>query len=121
MKSGYIFANFNPQDTTPVRTTDFYLCPESINSINPSLQTLLICVLSMSEYVTVKANIKMRMTFQRFCLIFCKPRIMDKSLGSWLLRFWGVFRFTQVQENREMTEKYEYYSTVPRIFVQDCS
>ena len=93
MKSGYIFAKFNPQDTTPVRTTDIFLCPESINSINPTLQTLLICVLSMSEYLTVKS---MRITFQRFCLKFCKPTIMDKSLGT-LLRFWGVFQFTQVQ------------------------
>ena len=97
MKSGFIFAKFNPQDTTPVKTTDIFLCPESINSINPTLQTLLICLLSMSEYLTVKSNIKMRMTFQRFCLTFCKPTIMDKSLGSWLLRFWGVFQFTQVQ------------------------
>ena len=93
MKSGYIFAKFNPQETTPVRTTDIFLCPESINSINPTLQTLLICVLSMSEYLTVKS---MRITFQRFCLKFCKPTIMDKSLGT-LLRFWGVFQFTQVQ------------------------
>ena len=89
--------------------------------------------------------------------------IMDKSLGT-LLRFWGVFQFTQVQPlpspdkqfwmrvsrifsvfqlcigweevelqtkfrkgctvlrgNREMTEKYEYCSTIPRTFVQDCS
>ena len=84
--------------------------------------------------------------------------IIDKSLGT-LLRFWGVFQFTQVQtlpnvgrmhpeffpssnfveggggrtarkcrkgctilrENRELTEKYEYYSTVPSTFVQDCS
>ena len=88
--------------------------------------------------------------------------IMDKSLGT-LLRFWGVFQFTQVQPlpsphkqcwtrvsrifcefqlcigwgegelqkhfendalfysgNREMTEKYEYWSTVQRTFVQDC-
>ena len=88
---------------------------------------------------------------------------MKKSLGT-LLRFWGVFQFTQVQplpsphkqcwtlvsrifsefqlcigwgegelqENfekdalflrgiREMTEKYEYCSSVPRTFVQDCS
>ena len=88
---------------------------------------------------------------------------MDKSLGT-LLRFWGVFQFTQVQHlpsphkqcwtrvsriffrdstlyrvgggrtkrkfrkgctvlrgNREMTEKYEYCSTVRRTFVQDCS
>ena len=93
---------------------------------------------------------------------------MDKSPGT-LLRFWGVFQFTQVQPlpsphkqcctpvsriffsefrlcigwggsggrencekiskkkctvwrgNREMTEKYEYCSTVPRTFVQDCS
>ena len=85
--------------------------------------------------------------------------IMDKSLGT-LLRFWGVFQFTQVQPlpsphkqcwtrasriffrvstlyrvgggrtarkfrkectvltgNREMTEKYEYYSTVSGTFV----
>ena len=97
MKSGYIFAKFNPQDTTPVPTTNIFLCPESINSINPTLQTLLIFVLSMSEYLTVKSNIKMRMTFQRFFLVFFKPTIMDKSLGSWLLRFWGVFQFTQVQ------------------------
>ena len=91
------------------------------------------------------------------------PTIMDKSLGT-LLRFWGVFQFTQdqplpsphkqcwmhasrifskfqlcirwgegeLQENfqkgctvlrgkREMTEKYEYCSTVPRTFVQDCT
>ena len=87
-----------------------------------------------------------------------EPTIMDKSLGT-LLRFWGVFQFTQVQPlpsahkecwtrvsristlyrlgggrtarkfrkgytvlrgNREMTEKYEYCSTVPRTFVQDC-
>ena len=89
--------------------------------------------------------------------------IMDKSLGT-LLRFSGVFQFTQVKplpsphkqrwthvskissefqlcigwgggrtatkfwkgctvlrRNREMTEKYEYCSTVPRTFVQDCS
>ena len=88
--------------------------------------------------------------------------IMDKSLGT-LLRFWGVFQFTQVQPlpsphkqcwtrvsriffrvstlyrvgggrtarkfrkgctvlrgNREMTEKYEYCSTVPRTIVKDC-
>ena len=95
---------------------------------------------------------------------------MDKSLGT-LLRFWGVFQFTQVQpfhspykqcwtrvsrtfsefqlcieweegglkENfeknalfqdgllavfrgsREMIEKYEYRSIVPRIFVQNCT
>ena len=87
---------------------------------------------------------------------------MDKSLET-LLRFWGVFQFTQVQRllsphkqcwtrvsrifsefhpcigwgggrtarefrkgctvlraNREMTEKYEYRSTVPRTFAQDC-
>ena len=86
-------------------------------------------------------------------------KIMDKSLGT-LLRFWGVFQFTQVQPlpsphkqcwtrasriffrvstlyrvgggrtarkfrkectvltgNREMTEKYEYYSTVSGTFV----
>ena len=87
-----------------------------------------------------------------------KPTIMDKSLGT-LLRFWGVFQFTQVEPlpsshkkcwtrvsrifstlyrvrggrtsrkfrkgctvlkgNRDMTEKYEYCSTVPRTFVQD--
>ena len=89
--------------------------------------------------------------------------IVDKSLGT-LLRFWGVFQFTQVQplpsphkqcwtrvsriffrvstlyrvgggrtarkfwkrctvlrRNQEITEKYEYCSTVPRTFVQDCS
>ena len=84
--------------------------------------------------------------------------MMDESLGT-LLRFWGVFQFTQVQPlpsphkqcwtgvsrvstlyrvgggwtagefwkgctvlrgNREMTEKYEYCSTVWRTFVQDC-
>ena len=38
----------------------------------------------------------MRITFQRFCLKFCKPTIMDKSVGT-LLRFWGLFQFTQVQ------------------------
>ena len=100
------------------------------------------------------------------CLFFFPPlfqTIMDKSLGT-LLRFWGVFQFTQVQplpsphkqcwtrvsriffrvstlykvgggrtarkfrkggtvlrRNRQMTEKYEYRSTVPRTFVQDCS
>ena len=86
-------------------------------------------------------------------------KIMDKSLGT-LLRFWGVFQFTQVQPlpsphkqcwtrasriffqvstlyrvgggrtarkfrkectvltgTREMTEKYEYYSTVSGTFV----
>ena len=85
--------------------------------------------------------------------------IVDKTLGT-LLRFSGIFQFTQVQPlpsphkqcgtrvsrifstlyrvgvgrtarkfrkgctvlrgNREMTEKYEYCSTVPRNFVQDC-
>ena len=87
---------------------------------------------------------------------------MDKSLGT-LLRFWGVFQFTQVKPlpltpqtmldaciqnffrvstlyrvrggrtarkfrkgctilrgNRELTEAYEYCSTVPMTFVQDC-
>ena len=69
---------------------------------------------------------------------------MDKSLVT-LLRFWGVFQFTQVfrvstlyrvgggrtarkfrkgctvlRGNREMTGKYEYCITVPRTFVQDC-
>ena len=89
--------------------------------------------------------------------------IVNKSLGT-LLRFRGVFPFTQVQPlpsphkqcwkrvsrifsvfqlcigwgggrtarkfrrgctvlrgNRELAEKYEYCSTVPRTFVQDCS
>ena len=29
-------------------------------------------------------------------------------------------RCTVLRKNREMTEKYEYWSTVPRTFVQDC-
>ena len=93
------------------------------------------------------------------CEVIETTIIMDKSLGT-LLRFWGVFQFTQVQPlpsphkqcwtrasriffrvstlyrvgggrtarkfrkectvltgNREMTEKYEYYSTVSGTFV----
>ena len=30
-------------------------------------------------------------------------------------------RCTVLRENRKIAEKYEYYSTVPRAFVQDCS
>ena len=33
-------------------------------------------------------------------------------------KFWKGY--TVLRGNREMTEKYEFYSTVPRTFVQDC-
>ena len=35
---------------------------------------------------------------------------------------WTIWKWcTVLRCNREVTEKYEYYSTVPRIFAQDCS
>ena len=39
--------------------------------------------------------------------------------GKTARKFWKWC--TVLRWNREMTEKYEYYSTVPRIFAQDCS
>ena len=39
--------------------------------------------------------------------------------GKTARKFWKWC--TVLRWNREMTEKYEYYSTVPRIFAQDCT
>ena len=39
--------------------------------------------------------------------------------GKTARKFWKWC--TVLRRNREMTEKYEYYSTVPRFFAQDCT
>ena len=45
-------------------------------------------------------------------LAYTRPTIMDKSLGT-LLRFWGVFQFTQVQPPPHPT------NNVARVFIQN--